>query len=370
MKATPERNLNNHSENGLSTESKEKLNLLKADVIATRKVGRLERIIGKETYRILKGLVTTPTSIIGLVLIALFVIIALAAPIIAPPIPGTNPYSMPRDGYSAQPKPPMSEWKSGTPPIPFWYTALTGREEWVHLMGTSSNAYDIFYGVVWGTRTALKTGVIIEIATLIIGILVGSISAYYGGVVDNIIMRIVDIFMTLPFILAALILAAVLMPVLGRSTLPSVIALIVFGWMSYARLIRGDILAVKERDYVLAARVIGVRNSKILFKHIIPNAIFPTLVMASMDIGTYVLNFAALSFLGIGTEVGYSDWGQILSFARDWITQLGTYWYIVVYPGITLILFVLGWNLLGDAVRDVMDPRIRKMQEASSSSES
>ncbi len=370
MKASSERNTNNHSENGLSTESKEKLNLLKADIIATRKVGRLERIIGKETYRILKGLVTTPTSIIGLILIALFVIIALAAPVIAPPIPDTNPYSMPRDGYSAQPKPPMSEWTTGAPPIPFWYTALTGREEWVHLMGTSSNAYDIFYGVIWGTRTALKTGVIIEIATLIIGILVGSISAYYGGLVDNIIMRIVDIFMTLPFILAALILAAVLMPVLGRSTLPSVIALIVFGWMSYARLIRGDILAVKERDYVLAARVIGVRNSKILFKHIIPNAIFPTLVMASMDIGTYVLNFAALSFLGIGTEVGYSDWGQILSFARDWITQLGTYWYIVVYPGITLILFVLGWNLLGDAVRDVMDPRIRKMQEASSSSES
>ena len=246
---------------------------------------------------------------------------------------------------------------------------MTGREDWVHLFGTSSNSYDIFYGIIWGTRTALNTGVVIEITTLLIGILIGSISAYYGGKVDDVIMRIVDIFMTLPFLLAALILAATLMPVLGRSTVPCVIALIAFGWMSYARLIRGDILTVKERDYILAARVIGVSDTQILFRHIIPNAIFPTLVIASMDIGTYVLNFAALSFLGIGTEVGYADWGQILSFARDWITQLATYWYIVVYPGITLILFVLGWNLLGDAVRDVMDPKIRKMQEGTAKSE-
>jgi peptide/nickel transport system permease protein len=352
----------------LSVESQEKLNLLNADLVATRKVGRMERFIGKENYRVLKGLVTTPTSIIGLVLIALFILIAIAAPLIAPPLPGVDPYQIPRDGYSAQPKPPMSEWVNDVPPTPGWWKLLTGREDWIHLMGTSSNAYDIFYGIIWGTRTALNTGVVIELATLIIGVLIGSISAYYGGKVDNVIMRIVDIFMTLPFLLAALILAAVLMPVLGRSTVPSVIALIAFGWMSYARLIRGDILTVKERDYILAARVIGVRDSKILFRHIIPNAIFPTLVIASMDIGTYVLNFAALSFLGIGSEIGYADWGQILSFARDWITQLADYWYIVVYPGVILILFVLGWNLLGDAVRDVMDPRIRKMQEGSSSS--
>lgn len=350
----------------LSKESKEKLELLNADVIATRKVGWFEKLLGKENARILKGLVTTPTSIIGLILIVFFFAIALAAPLIAPPGVDVDPYQIPRDGYSAQPKAPMSEWKSDAPPVvPGWYKLLVGKDEWVHLWGTSSNGYDIFYGVIWGTRTAIKTGVIIEITTLIIGILVGSISAYYGGLVDNIIMRIVDIFMTLPFILAALILAAVLMPVIGRSTMPSVIALIVFGWMSYARLIRGDILSVKQRDYVMAARVIGVKDGRILIKHIIPNAIFPTLVIASMDIGTYVLNFAALSFLGIGTEVGYADWGQILSFARDWITQLGDYWYIVVYPGITLVLFVLGWNLLGDAVRDVMDPRLRKAQESS-----
>ena len=197
------------------------------------------------------------------------------------------------------------------------------------------------------------------VATLILGVIIGSVSAYYGGTVDNVIMRIVDIFMTLPYILAALILAAVLTPKIGRSLLPALIALIAFGWMGYARIIRGDILSIKERDYVMAARVIGVKDSRILFRHILPNAIFPTLVLATLAIGDVVLSFAALSFLGIGTELGYADWGQVLSFARNWITNLGTYWYIVVWPGLTLVLFTMGWNLVGDALRDVLDPKMR-----------
>ena len=122
---------------------------------------------------------------------------------------------------------------------------------------------------------------------------------------------------------------------------------------------QADILSVKERDYVMAARVIGAQDRRILFRHIIPNAIFPTLVLASLGIGDVVLSFAALSFLGIGTALGYADWGQVLSFARNWMTSLNTYWYIIVYPGITLVLFVMGWNLLGDALRDVLDPRLR-----------
>jgi peptide/nickel transport system permease protein len=280
--------------------------------------------------------------------------------VIAPPLPDANAYKIPRDGYSSEPKPPMTEWVSRIPPLPFWYTALTGNENYAHIMGTTADQYDIFYGVVWGTRTALKTGITIEIAVLLIGIIVGSVSAFYGGLVDNIVMRIVDIFMTLPFIMAAMILAAVLMPKMGgRSVVPVVIALITFGWMGYARLIRGDILSVRERDYVLAARVIGMNDTRIMLKHIIPNAIFPTIVLASMDVGTYVLNFAGLSFLGIGAELGYADWGQMLSFARDWITQLADYWYIVIYPGLILVLFVLAWNLVGDAIRDIMDPRMR-----------
>ena len=234
-----------------------------------------------------------------------------------------------------------------------------GTDHWIHILGTSQGQYDIFYGIVWGTRTAFRTGLIVTIATFLIGIIVGSISAYYGGGVDNFIMRIVDIFLTLPFILAALILATILTPRIGKSLYPAIIALIAFGWMTYARIIRGDILSIKERDYVMAARVIGVKDSRILFRHIIPNAIFPTLVLASLAVGDVVLSFAALSFLGIGTEVGYADWGQVLSFARNWITSLNTYWYIIVWPGLTLVLFVMGWNLVGDALRDVLDPRMR-----------
>ena len=217
----------------------------------------------------------------------------------------------------------------------------------------------MFYGVIWGTRTAFITGMIVVIATFLIGVVVGSVSAYYGGAVDNVIMRIVDVFLTLPFIMAALIMAAVLTPKIGRSLIPSILALITFGWMGYSRIVRGDILSTKERDYVMASRVIGVKDSRILFRHILPNAIFPTLVLASLAIGDVVLSFAALSFLGIGTEIGYADWGQVLSFARNWIISLDQYWYIVFWPGITLVLFVMGWNLLGDALRDVLDPRMR-----------
>lgn len=333
-------------------------NSLLRDTLAERKIGRLERFLGPEYYRILKGLLKTPASVTGFILIGFFVIVALAAPVIAPPVT-SDPYKIPRDGFGAEPKPMGAEWKKNTPDIPFWYEPLTGKDKWVHLLGTAQGQYDIFYGLVWGTRTAFRTGLIVVLATFLIGIIVGSISAYYGGVLDNIIMRIVDVFMTLPYILAALIFAAVLTPVLGKSLFPPILAMITFGWMGYARIIRGDILSIKERDYILAARVVGVKNGRILFRHILPNAIFPTLVLASLAIGDVVLGFAALSFLGIGTEVGYADWGQLLSFARNWITSLQHYWYIVVWPGLTLMLFVMGWNLVGDAVRDVLDPRMR-----------
>jgi len=326
---------------------------------AVREIGWLERFLGPENYRIVIGLLKTPASITGFILIGLFILIALAAPVIIPPVTPNDPYKIPRDGFSSEPRPMMSEWTRNTPPLPFWWKPIMKTDQWVHILGTAQGQYDIFYGIVWGTRTAFRTGFIVVVTTFLIGIIIGSLSAYYGGAVDNVIMRIVDIFLTLPFILAALILAAVLTPRIGKSLLPSIIALITFGWMGYSRIIRGDILSVKERDYVMAARVIGVKDSRILFRHILPNAIFPTLVLASLAIGDVVLSFAALSFLGIGTEVGYADWGQVLSFARNWITSLNTYWYIIVWPGITLVLFVMGWNLVGDALRDVLDPRMR-----------
>ena len=333
-------------------------NTLLKEVLPDRKIGRLEKFLGPENYRILRGLLKTPASIIGFILIALFILIAIFAPVICPPV-GKDPYRIPRDGFSGEPKAPGTVWKKNVPDIPFWYKTVTGKDEWVHILGTAQGQYDIFYGIIWGTRTAFRTGIIVVLSTVLIGIILGSLAAYYGKWVDQLIMRIVDIFMTVPYIMMALIMAAVLTPVIGRSLIPAILALITFGWMGYARIIRGDILSVKQRDFVLAAKVSGVKDGRILFRHILPNAIFPTLVLASLGIGDVVLSFAALSFLGIGTEIGYADWGQVLSFARNWITSLGQYWYIVVYPGLTLVFFVMGWNLVGDALRDVLDPRMR-----------
>jgi peptide/nickel transport system permease protein len=334
-------------------------NTLLRETVSAREIGQMERFLGPENYRIVTGLLKTPASIMGFVLIGFFIIIALAAPVIAPPVNPKDPYKIPRDGFSAEPQPMGTLWERKAPPLPFWWEPIMGTDQWTHIFGTSQGQYDIFYGIIWGTRTAFRTGLIVTIATFLIGIIIGSISAYYGGAVDNVIMRIVDVFLTLPFLLAAMILAAVLTPKIGKSLYPAIIALIAFGWMTYARIIRGDILSIKERDYIMAARVIGVKDSRILFRHIIPNAIFPTLVLASLAVGDVVLSFAALSFLGIGTEVGYADWGQVLSFARNWITSLNTYWYIIVWPGLTLVLYVMGFNLVGDALRDVLDPRMR-----------
>lgn len=334
-------------------------NSLLSETIAVRKIGWLERFLGPDNYRIVTGLTKTPASIAGASLIILFILVAIFAPLIIPPVTPNDPFRIPRDGFSSNPRPAGTEWARNVPEIPFWYTALTGKTEWVHLLGTSEGQYDIFYGIIWGTRTAFKAGLIVTLSTLIIGVIYGSFAAYTGKWVDMLMMRIVDVISILPGILAALILSSVLTPKFGKSTIPVMVALIAFGWMGYARFIRADILSIKERDYVLAARVVGARDSRILFKHILPNAIFPTLVLASLAIGDVVLSFAGLSFIGVGAEIGYADWGQVVSFARNWITSLNTYWYIIVWPGLTIVLFVMGWNLLGDALRDVLDPRMR-----------
>jgi peptide/nickel transport system permease protein len=253
------------------------------------------------------------------------------------------------------------------PPLPFWWTPLTGLDHWTHVFGVASGGWDIYYGIVWGTRTAFIGGIIITFVTVLIGVIVGTLSAYYGGPVDTVLQRITEVFLAFPFLLAALTLASVLQPLLGgragvggSGLITAGIAVVVFGWMGFARLIRGDILSVRERDYVTAARAVGVRDRRIMTRHIIPNAIFPTLVLASLTIGTNAITFAALSFLGLGAEQGFADWGQLLAFSRNWITTLDQHWYMVFFPAVALVLFVLGWNLVGDAVRDVLDPRTRQ----------
>ena len=287
--------------------------------------------------RWLRVLLRNPVSITGLILLTMFVLVAVFAPVLAPPEDPSNPMLIPRAGYQAQPQPPGP----GQP------------------MGTTQGQYNIYYGVVWGARTAFEIGLIVTGLTVLIGGTLGSISAYAGGWVDEAIQRVVEIFLAFPFLLAALTLAAVLAPKLHNGLLSGMIALVVFSWPGYARLIRGDVLAVKQRDFVVGAQALGASGWHVLVRHVLPNAMYTLLVVASLDIGNYVLTFAALSFLGVGTEQGYADWGQLLSFARNWIPDLTRYWYIVVFPGMALVLFVLAWNLIGDAFRDALDPRMR-----------
>jgi peptide/nickel transport system permease protein len=245
-------------------------------------------------------------------------------------------YLTPRVGFSPVPRPAA---ESGT------------------LLGTTSGGYDIYYGIVWGTRTAFRIGLLVVGISLILGLIVGSISAYFGGWIDNLLMRFTDIIISVP----GLVLALVMVMVLGKSIVNIMIAIAIVSWPNYARVLRGDILRVKEQDYVQSARALGRRGPGIIGKHILPNAIGPLLVIASLDIGAIVLTAAALSFLGLGTDPGYADWGQMISFARDWILgppgEPFRFFYVSFWPGLTIMLFVLGWNLLGDAFRDVLDPR-------------
>jgi peptide/nickel transport system permease protein len=292
--------------------------------------------IGDRTRYVIRQLFTRPTSLAGIIILVTFIVIAVAAPVLAPPENPNRPMQIPRDGYRSEPQAPSAE----------------------HIFGTTEGQYDVYYGVIWGTRTAFRVGILITGATMLIGLTVGSLAAYYGGAVDDVLMRIVEIVQAFPFLLAALTLAAILRARLGVGLAAAMLALIAFGWPTYARLIRGDILVTKAQDYVTAARAVGASDFRILFRHIIPNAIFPTLVIASMDIGSYVLSFAALSFLGLGADPGYADWGQMISFARNWIPALARYPHILIYPGLAILLFVMGWNLIGDAFRDIIDPRL------------
>lgn len=310
----------------------------------------------------LKFLMLRANLVVGGGLIFCFLLIALLAPVIAPPLNPRQPYMIARDGFSATPREPGTLWQSRPPPLPVWWRTFMSTDHWVHLLGTTGGQWDLFYGLVWGTRTAFKVGLIIEGVALALGLLVGSVAGYSGGWIDEILMRITDSFLAFPALFAALTLSTILTPLLGKGIWPATVTLIVFGWMGYARLVRAEILALRQRDFVVAAKVSGASARRILLRHLAPNAMIPPLIVASFNIGSDVLAFAALSFLGVGVEIGYADWGQLVSMSRNWIPLLSTYWWLVVWPSLALTLFVLGWNLLGDGLRDQFDPHIRNRQ--------
>ncbi|MDQ7849178.1 MAG: ABC transporter permease [Armatimonadota bacterium] len=308
-------------------------------VLAERKLVRPELAVALSTWQIaVRRFRRNPLSLMGLILIAGFILMAVLAPLLAPPPPNArNPYMMPHAGYSPDPQPPR-------PGHPF---------------GTTEQAFDIYYGIIWGARTAFRVGLLVVAISVLIGVLVGSVAGYFRGRVDEFLMRVVDIFLAFP----GLILAVVVVAILGPGLENVLIALALVSWPGYARLLRGEILSVRERDYVEAARAMGASDIKIILRHILPNSIYPVLVVSSLDMGSIVVTAAALSFLGLGAPIGYADWGQIISLSRNWIIGAGgsafAFWYTVVFPGAALVLFTLGWNLLGDAFRDILDPRLR-----------
>lgn len=272
----------------------------------------------------------SPLGVAGFGIVVAFLGIALLAPVLAPPNP-IDPYMIPKT-FVTDPQPPSSEFAFGTGPF-----------------GT-----DIYYGVVWGTRISIRIAFTLVALAFLVGLVVGGVSGYAGGRIESILMRVTDLFMSLPGLVLAMAVAAVL----GRSIENLILALALVWWPSYARIMRGETLRVKHEGFVEAARALGVRPRAIVFRHIVPNAIGPLLVIATMDLGTTVLVASALSFIGLGAQPGTTEWGLMISDGRNWI--LDGRWWTVAFPGLAIFLFVLGWNLLGDSIRDLLDPKLRR----------
>ncbi len=289
-------------------------------------------------------------AMVGLVMIISIVIIAIFAPLLAPPIPGANPVLVPAD--LAPPKPPGSSGQIAGEAVNF-------------PMGTGENGEDIYYGVIWGARTSIYTALSIVSISAFIGIVLGAIAGYYGGAIDELLMRLTDIFLSLP----ALILAMAVVAVLSRTLDNIILALIIVWWPAYARIVRGQVLSVRESTYVEAARAVGARRNRILFRHIVPNSLAPMIVQITMDIGVVVLVAAGLSFIGF-SQPHLAEWGRLISAGQAYMFGQVPYpfpdgplynpWWMWAFPGIFIFVFVMGFNLFGDGLRDILDPRLRR----------
>ena len=221
-----------------------------------------------------------------------------------------------------------------------------------HLLGTDDLGRDVFSRMVYGAGISLKVGFVAVGIAVFIGIILGAVSGYYGGLIDVIIMRLVDIMLCFPSFFLILSVIAFLEPSIFN--IMAVIGLT--SWMGITRLVRAEFLSLKERDFVLAERAIGAGAPRIIFMHILPNALAPVLVSATLGIASAVLTESALSFLGIGVQPPTPSWGNMLTQGKE---VLGVAWWMSVFPGIAILLTVLGYNLLGEGIRDAIDPRLK-----------
>lgn len=222
-----------------------------------------------------------------------------------------------------------------------------------HIMGTDELGRDVFSRLVYGARVSISTALVAVGVALVIGIPLGAIAGTFGGWVDNVIMRITDVFLSFP----PLLLAIALVTLLGPGLTNAIIAIVVSWWPWYTRLVRGQAISIKERKFVQAAETIGTSKAKIIFSHIVPNCISPVIVQASMDIGGVIMTVASLSFLGLGAQQPQPEWGLMISVGR---ASFPDKWWCCIFPGIAIFLTVLSFNLLGDAIREILDPKTRK----------
>lgn len=267
---------------------------------------------------------SNPLSMIGLTILLLLLLLALIAPYVVP---------FPEDATGNM----RATARLEAPGAPYWF-------------GTDNVGRDIFSRVLMGTGLALRVGIVIILLASVIGVTIGAIAGYFGGWTDDILMRITDIFLTVP----ALVLAIAVTAALGKGIINVMIGISLVWWPGFARLTRSLVLSLREEVFVEAARSTGVRQARILMRHIVPNILSPIVVKMSTDFGFAVLTAAALGFIGLGAQPPTPEWGAMINDGRDYFPDD---WWVSTFPGMAIFLMVFSWNLLGDGIRDLLDPR-------------
>jgi peptide/nickel transport system permease protein len=274
-------------------------------------------------------LIRRRTALFGLVVVAIVVLAAVFAPLVSP----FDPYEQ-DISHRLQP--------------PGWRDAAGA----LHPLGTDHLGRDIFARVIHGSRIALVVGLAAVAISGLAGMAIGLVSGYFGGRVDDVFMRLADIQLAFPFIL----LAIAVIGVLGPSLQNIIIVIGVSSWVVYARVVRSEVLSIREREFVQAAVALGSREARVIVRHVLPNAFTPWLVVATLDMARVIVIESALSFLGLGVQPPTPTWGGMLADGR---VYLSTAWWLATFPGLAILLTVLGINLLGDGLRDTLDPRLK-----------